>query len=105
MSISKDDIANLQKETVVPENRTTKISLSETIGSFWKNTVCFVVLSAEGQLKTSKEAKEVELHRFMAQVPSFFSCFSKPQWPQVCFYMAFPFSQLKVVSNLRPLKW
>lgn len=50
-SFSKEDIANLQQETAVPGNGTTEISLSETIGNFWKNTEHFIVPSAEEQLK------------------------------------------------------
>lgn len=104
VSFSEEDMANLQQETAVPGNRTTEISLSEIIGNFWKNTECSVVPSAEEQLKISKEEKEVGRHRSMAQVPSVFSCFSKPEWSRVCFYMAFHFCQLKAASNLRFLK-
>lgn len=42
-SFSKEDIANFQQETAVPGNGTSEISLSETIGNFWKNTECFIV--------------------------------------------------------------
>lgn len=47
----KEDITNLQQESAVPRNGTTEISLSETIGDFWKNTEHFIVPRAEEQLK------------------------------------------------------